>query len=152
MPSNKGTEWERKGAVTTPGLYKHYKSINKNPIPYEKYREILIATNIEFMRAIIEDGKEIRMPYMGFLSVRKTKNYKTPVFDYNHFNLTGEKRCIENEHSDGYKGKFHWKKTSCNVQGKTAYTLDIARDNSRAMAVEMKKFNGHAKYTEFNGK
>lgn len=152
MPSNKGTEWNRKGALREPKLYAHYKSITKNPVSYDEYKKILIHTNIEFMRLIIEEGKEIRMPYLGMLSVRKTRNSKTKVFDYNYFNTTGEKRFIDNEHSDGYKARFHWRKTTCKVPGKKAYTFDATRDNSRALGIEMKKFNGHAKYVESNGK
>ena len=152
MPSNKGTKWFLAGAKTEKHIYKHYKESNEKPVDRKVFMRVLNAINIEFMRQIIEEGKELRMPYLSTLFVKKTKNSKTKAFDYNQFNLTGEKKYIENEHSDGYRAKFHWKKCGCKVPGRTVYAFKPARDNSRAMAVEMKKFNGHAKYIEYNGR
>lgn len=152
MPSNKGTKWFLAGAKNETDIYKHYKKSNDTPVDRKTFMRVLNAINIEFIRMIVEEGKEIRMPYLSTLSIRKTKNSKTKAFDYNHFNLTGEKVYIENEHSDGYRAKFHWKKSGCKVPGKTVYAFKPARDNSRALAKEMKKFNGHSKYIESNGK
>ena len=152
MSSNKGTKWFLAGAKNETDIYKHYKSINDNPIDKKTFMRVLNALNIEFMRMIIEEGKEVRMPYLSTLFIKKTKNSKIKAFDYNHFNLTGEKIYIENEHSDGYMAKFHWRKSKCKIPGKMVYAFKPARDNARALAKEMKKFNGHAKYIEYNGK
>ena len=152
MPSNKGTKWFLAGAKNETDIYKNYKNTNENPIDKKTFMRILNSINIEFMRMIIEEGKEIKMPYLSTLSVRKTQNSKTKAFDYGRFNTTGEKVYIENEHSDGYRVKFHWKKSKCKIPGKTVYAFKPARDNSRALAREMKTFNGHAKYTEYNGR
>lgn len=152
MPSNKGTVWNFAGAKNECDIYKHYKNINENPVSKKVFMEVLTAINIEFMRQIIEEGKEIRMPYLSTLCITKNKNIKKETFDYEHFNLTGEKRNYTNEHSDGYRAKFRWKKSGCKIPGKTVYSFKPARDNSRNLAKEMKKFNGHSKYIERNGK
>lgn len=149
MISNKGTKWETKGALKTKDMYKLYKSNSTNPVNLQKYKEILIACNVEFMRMVIEEGKEVRMPYLSTLSIRKSKSYKKPIFNYAHFNSTGEKKFILNEHSEGYKAKFFWSKSRIQLKGKYVYSFKATRENSRAITPEMNKFNGHAKYIEY---
>jgi hypothetical protein len=152
MPSNKGTKWYTSGAKNETDIYEHYKKTTDNPVDKKTFKRVLMALNTEFMRMIIYEGKEVRMPYLNMLSVRKTKNKTVHTFDYGHYNKTGEKRLHDNEHSDGYSARFHWTKSKCLIPGKKAYSLDISRDNSRALAAEMKKPNGHTKYIELNGR
>jgi hypothetical protein len=149
MTSNKGTEWETKGSLKIADMYKLYKSTAENPVTLKKYKEIAIACNIEFIRMVIEEGREVRMPYLSTLSIRKSKRYRKPVFDFAHFNKTGEQKFILNEHSDGYKAKFYWSKSRIPLKGKCVYSFRATRDNCRALVPELKKFNGHTKYVEY---
>jgi len=149
--SNKGSSWRNKGAISFEGLYKHYKKTCDNPLSRQKWREVIELANKEFMRLIIEEGKSMRMPYLSTLSVIKYQAVRPHAFDYNHYNLTGEKKLLKNEHSDGYQARFRWNKYKCRIPGMTAYTFEPARPNSRGIAKEMNKFNGHGKYTEHYG-
>ena len=147
--SNKGTSWGVSGALGTKDMYKLYRKTNDNPVSYTKYSEILRDCNKEFMSIVITEGREVRMPYMSTLYIKKTKNSKFKTLDYNKFNVTGEISFLENDHSEGYLSRFQWTKSRMPIVGKTIYSLKIARDNCRRVAQEMKKFNGHTKYTEY---
>ena len=147
----KKTSWKTKGALGTKELYKNYKENCDNPLPKKEWKKVLDALNKEFMRLIIEEGKNMRMPYLGRLSIRKYKS-ESKALDFGHYRKTGEKRYFTNEHSDGFRARFHWSKKECRVPGKAPYSIEITRDNSRAIKKEMYKFNGHAKYLEYNGK
>ena len=144
--------WSTAGALGTLDLYKHYKKNCDDPLPKKEWKAVLDELNREFMRMVVEEGKNIKMPYLGKLSVRKYKPTNDTSIDFGHYNKTGEKRYFTNEHSDGYKARFHWAKTECRIPGKAPYSINITRKNSRAIPVEMRKFNGHAKYLEYNGK
>ena len=151
MENKTGIKWKHKSAFTYKDFYKYYRA-NAKPgaLLRKEWGEALNELNKEFMRMIIEDGKTVRMPhYMSTLGVRKAKTKNLRAFDFKHFNETGEKRYIENEHSDGYQAWFHWRKRYCLVSGKTPYRFTIARANLRALAREMKKFKGHTKYSEY---
>lgn len=152
MPSNKGTKWKSVGAKNTNDIYTHYKSITEKPIARNLFTKVIESLNKEFMRLIIKEGKEVKMPYLNTLCVRKYKTNKCAGFDYGHYNKTGIKKEFDNKHSDGYKARFHWRKKRCVVPGKSAYSLDITRANSKELSIEMKKFNGHAKYMEHYGR
>lgn len=152
MPSNKGTKWKSCGAKNINDIHDHYKATTAKPVDKTTFTMVLESINKEFMRLIIEEGKELKMPYLNTLCVRKYKTIKPKGFDYEYYNKTGEKREFDNEHSDGYKARFHWRKKRCRISGRSAYSLDITRDNSRELSKQMKQFNGHAKYMEYNGR
>jgi len=50
------------------------------------------------------------------------------------------KRIIfhENKHTEGYKHRWFWDKTTCAVNNISAYKLDISRHNDRTMAQALK--------------
>lgn len=149
--NNVGAKWKVKSNISYKDLYNHYKSTCDFPVDRKVWIETLEILNKEFMRLIIEEGKEMRMPYLNTLSVRKSKNVNTKTLDYQHYNKTGEKRMLTNEHSDGFQAWFYWRKVRCMVPGKAPYKFTMSRDNQRALAKEMKQFNGHAKYAEHYG-
>lgn len=140
-----------KGAKCKPDLYAHYVNTCDNPVDKRTWSKTLDALNIEAMRLIIEEGKTLKLPIINKMGVIKYKAYKNNVFDYNHFNKTGEKRFLTNEHSDGYKARIKWYRSLCRLTGKAAYSFEPARNNSRNLAKEMKQFNGHTKYLEQYG-
>lgn len=152
MPSNKGTKWKTAGAKGELDIFNLYKQTADNQVDKKKFKEVLVALNEEFIRMVVMDGKEVRMPYLNMLSIRKSKNSKGNHFDYGHFNKTGEKRIFDNKHSDGYSAYFHWKKSQCRIPGKSVYSFEVARSNSRLLAQEMKVTGGHIKYVEYYGK
>ena len=141
--------WRTKGALASREMYALYKSTCENPVDYKKYKEIVIACNTEFMRMIIEEGREIRMPYLNMLKVRKRKVTNKPAVDYGHLKKTGEVKIYENTHSDGFSARIHWSKSKAIVIGKSVYSFNLVRSWNRAIAVEMKKPNGHVKYSEY---
>lgn len=150
MTSNK--TWSTVGALGVQDLYKHYKNTCDDPLSKQEWKSVLDELNKEFMRMIIEEGKNMKMPYLGKLSIRKYKPISAKSLDFGHYNKTGEKIYFTNEHSDGFRARFHWSKMQCRIPGKAPYSVEITRKNSRAISVEMRKFNGHAKYLEYNGK
>ena len=150
MTNNKG--WSTKGAVTYVAMYETYKQSSKAPTSLAQYKKILDATNAEFMRLVVKEGKEVRMPYLNMLAVEKKKReaFNRNV-DYDHYRKTGEIISHENSHSDGYLARFHWSKSKAVVIGKKIYSFKPNRVWSRQVAQELKKVNGHTKYTEYAG-
>ena len=149
MPSNKGTTWRTAGAKNEEDIYILYKETATKPLPKKRFKEVLIALNEEFMTMIIEEGKEVRMPLLNMLSIKKTSNPNKYAFDHGHYLKTGEKKLHTNEHSDGFSARFYWRKGKCRIPGKSVYALNIVRDQARRLAKEMKTPGGHVKYAEY---
>ena len=141
--------WKTKGALASRDMYKTYISMVDKPVDYRTYKKIVLACNIEFMRLVVEEGKEVRMPYLNMLKVRKRKSTNTSAVDYGHLRKTGEVKTFDNSHSDGFSAKVHWTKSKAVVPGKAIYSFKAKRCWNRAIAVEMKKPNGHVKYSEY---
>ncbi|WP_428743150.1 hypothetical protein [Tenacibaculum sp.] len=150
MPSNKGTSWETKGALTFKSAYKLYKHKSNNPVSEKVYKEVIDACNTEFMRMLVEDGKVMRMPFLSKVQIIKTQKPSLAQIDYDLYNKTGEKRSFENLHSDGYRPRLHWLKSAIPIVGVLPYSLKLNRLLTQAMSTEMKKPGGHAKYPELN--
>ena len=144
--NNKG--WSTKGALSRVDMYKVYCTMVKDPVDYKSYTKIILACNNEMMRMIVEDGKEVRMPYLNMLKVRKIKTNVRTGIDYGHFKKTGEVKQYDNTITDGYVGRMHWSKSKAIVVGKSTYSFRPNRDWARAITTEIRKPNGHAKYIE----
>lgn len=142
-------KWRTRGALASKEMYKIYVSSVTTPVDYKTYKQILLACNVEFMRLMVEEGKEIRMPYLNMLKVRKRKMPNATAVDYGHLRKTGELKIYDNTHSDGYSARIHWAKSKAVVPGKSIYSFRAKRYVTRALAVEMKKPNGHIKYSEY---
>lgn len=147
MPSNKGSSWGTKGALGMAAFYSYYKNHVSSPVSKSVYGTVLRECNKEFMRLIVEEGKTMRIPYLSTLGIRKAKEDKTTI-NFDEFNKTGKKVPLDNSHSDGYIGRFHWSKNQMPLPGAMAYSFKPARDIARALSKEFKKFNGHSKYIE----
>ena len=143
--NNKG--WSTKGAISQIQMYEVYKSMVQNPVDYKTYVKIIHACNNEMMRMIVEDGKEVRMPYLNMLKVKKTKT--EGGIDYGHLKKTGEVKRHDNTITDGYVAKIHWSKSKALVIGTSIYSFRPNRKWARAITQEIRKPNGHAKYVEY---
>lgn len=141
--------WRTKGALASKEMYAMYKTMVASPVDYRTYKKILLACNVEFMRMLVEEGKEIRMPYLNMLKVRKRRMANVTAVDYGHLRKTGELKVYDNSHSDGYSARFHWTKSKAVVPGKSIYCFRAKRCWNRAITLEMKKPNGHVKYSEY---
>lgn len=150
MPNNKGSKWKTSGVLKTPNLVKHYKStVKENVLSETMFRKVINACNEEVVRLIVEEGKEMRIPYLSTLEVRKSLKPKCTGVNYKHLNETGEVTYYENEHSDGYRARIHWKKKAFPIVGAGAYSFNPVRAFSRGVSAEMSKFKGHNKYSEY---
>lgn len=150
MPSNKGTSWETKGALSFRHSYKLYVKKTGSTITLKQYRDIISRCNEEFSRMLVEEGKVMRLPYLSKVQIIKTLKPSKSQIDYELYNRTGEKKAFENLHSDGFRPRVHWSKRSIPIVGVTPYTLKLNRELTQAMSKEMKKPNGHVKYSELN--
>ena len=148
MTNKVGAKWKYSGAKRLDDMYDLYVSSAEKPLNKKEYSVVLEECNKEFMNLVLA-GREVRMPYLSTVHISKSLNYKRETFDYKHFNETGEKRYISNEHSKGYRAKFKWTKRAMPIVGCAVYSFIATRALQRELATEMKKPNGHAKYSEY---
>lgn len=136
------------GELSLKDAYKIYKEEALKPLPWKEYRDICHATNKEFA-AMIVAGKDMKLPLLGYIGIRKSKeNLERKNYDYGHYNKTGEKRMIINNHSDGFLGKWWWNKSRCMLSGKFPYSFTATRDLKREIAAIFKEPKGHTRYPE----
>lgn len=131
-------------------IYKYYKSITKDPLDLKLFREIVFTFNKRIMNEILQGAANIRLPArLGYIRIKKTKmNYKNLKFDYGTYNKTGIKSFHLNEHSDDFKARILWDKSTCIVRGKRPWSFTASRENKRALCSIMKENGGHKRYTE----
>ena len=130
-------------AYTIKDFYNYYLSyISDNPlynIDYKTYRSIL-TDYFKFIRdEIIEEGKEFKMPCrLGTLFIIKHKpkqwNKRSLRIDYHSSKIYNKMLFHLNEHSDGYKYRFYWKKSDVPLPFKSRYQLIATRHNKRRLA------------------
>ena len=136
-------------------IYKYYsKSIEKNGpfnIPYPLYRTIL---EDYFKRIILKifEGKIYKIPVgLGSLYVIKIKmNYDkknglSP--DWANTNKYGKLIYHLNEHSKGFKYRFHWMKKGLSFNTDVLYRLVMTRANKRELARLIK--TGEVDYIQY---
>jgi hypothetical protein len=129
-------------------------------VSFNTYKKILKQMNKLVMNALINDNAEFTMPYrMGELSVKKRKvkikldsegnvikkaipvDYKAtkelwakdPEAQKNHTKI-----YLFNEHFDGYKCLFYWKKKDINTRGIKPYCFRPTREYKRELAKQIK--------------
>lgn len=137
-------------------MYAHYTATVKNPIEYKLYKEIVHEYLKKLMEAVIQDGEVVNLPNgMGKLFIKKKKtNFKKPSPDWGTYRKEGVKAVHTNDHSDGYRVRFHWEKKSARLGTNTRlhirpYSFTAARDMKRGLATVMKTPNGHTRYLEY---
>lgn len=112
-------------------------------ITYEQYRAVVTDYFLYLREELIENGKEIKLPYrLGKLSIikRRPKTYDSKSLRIDFAETRKHDKVIYhlNEHSDGYKYRFYWNKHDSNVMNKTRYELIMTRYNKRRLAVIIK--------------
>lgn len=108
-------------------------------IGYKKFRTILNDYFKYIANEVIMNGKEFKLPCrMGTLQVikHKPKNYnsKSLRIDFQSSKQYGKKIYFLNEHSDGYKYRFHYCKRNCLTANKSKYQFVATRANKRWLA------------------
>lgn len=108
-------------------------------VGYKKFRSILSDYFKYISEEVIINGKEFKFPCrMGTLQVVKhrPKNYnsKSLRIDFGTSKQLGKKIFFLNEHSDGYKYRFHYCKKNCLTENKSKYQFVATRANKRLLA------------------
>jgi len=129
-------------------------------VNFNTYKEVIKQMNKLVMDSLINNNSEFTIPYrMGELSVKKRKvkirldsegnvikkalpvDYKAtkelwvndPEAQKNHIKI-----YLFNEHFDGYKCLFHWKKKDINTKGIKPYCFRPTREYKRELAKQIK--------------
>ena len=122
----------------------------KDPLTRKEYKAIC-HTYLKAMAQALLDGKEVNLgAYLGELQVsKKPINLDNLPFDYGEFHKTGLKIKLLNEHTDGFRMRFLWRKKKCLVAGKRPYCFQPCRDLSRDLAKTLKDTpNSHTVYSQ----
>lgn len=108
-------------------------------VGYKKFRMILNDYFKYIANQVMLEGKEFKFPCrLGTLQIIKhrPKNYnsKSLRIDFQSSKQLGKKIYFLNEHSDGYKYRFHYCKQNCLVKNKSKYQFVASRANKRNLA------------------
>jgi len=138
------------GELGLKDMYKLYKSTVENPVDWKVYRDVCHMANKKIAQKVLE-GRSVQLPYLNRIEIRKHKQLDNRKnFDYGHYNKTGVKRLHTNDHSAGFVGRWHWKKSLCKIAGKTPFSFQPTRDNQRECSAQFSIEFGHSKYAESN--
>lgn len=124
----------------------------KDQIDKETFLNICKTFNAIYIKHLIETGNVLRVPKsLGTLSIRKRKSGKRKNVDLIHLMQTGEKRYINNKHSENYYARFHWSKKYPYLMTTvpTAFKLQMSRKAKRALSSAIKQKNTITKYYEY---
>lgn len=124
-------------------MYEAYISEIEEDSPYyvsrEMFKKVLKLYFNMVMDYILEKSREYTLPLrFGYLSIRKFKpslrwRDAYPV-DFKLTNEAGKRVINLNDHSSGFKYKFHWCKITGKVVNCPTYTLQMSRANKRRLA------------------
>ena len=108
-------------------------------VDYKMFRKILQDYFRYIANEVIMNGKEFKFPCrMGTLQVIKHRpknfNSKSLRIDFGASKALGKKIFFLNEHSDGYKYRFHYSKKNCLTENKSKYQFVATRANKRLLA------------------
>lgn len=122
-------------------IYKYYASEHKNDefsVDEKKYRDVILRFNKRAMNAILNESKELKLPYrLGSIRIRKCKMdivNNRPKIDFGQSRKLGRTVYHLNMHSDGYYYKFYWNRTGCNAKNYRAFCFEPIRQNSRELS------------------
>ena len=137
----------KKTSYTIIDFYNSYlKHISTNPIynvDYRLFRAILLEYFDHIMDEVLMRSSDFKLPArMGKIYVYKVK---PAVYDRRHMNvnfretnLQGELVLHFNEHSDGYRYRFHWEKKDMLTAFSSAYEMVFTRNNKRKLSYLIK--------------
>lgn len=142
---------ERKTKMNPKGLltfnisdyYKFYTEIEDSPLDKNTYTSIINNYFEEIMELIRTDRLEFRFPgQLGtvLLVTRKVNNNNLQI-DFKHYNKTGEKVYLFNDHSNGKYALYKWYKGRDNnlFKYKKYYNFVPTRANKRTLAKYIKE-------------
>ena len=115
-------------------------------VPYETYKLVLSEMCNVILDYVLERSEGFKMPYgLGFIQVGKYRpkwfNPKSLSVDYKASKDYDKKIYHLNEHSDGYKYRFHWSRLPQTFPDRYRYQLCMVRANKRRLAQLI--FNKH---------
>lgn len=122
----------------------------KDPVDKREYKAIA-NHYLKLMAAALLEGKTVNLGgYLGELQVsKKPINLENLPFDYGEFHRTGLRIKLLNEHTDGFRCRFLWRKKKCYVSGKREYCFQPARGLKRELASKLKATpNAHTIYSQ----
>ena len=107
-------------------------------VDFETYQKI-VYDYFKFIRDQILDGKEFYLPYrLGTIQIIKSKpktyTSKSLRYDWKAMKELGKPVYYLNEHSNGRKYRYYWRKQDCLFTNKTKYMFIASRDNKRTLA------------------
>ena len=137
-------------SYTIKDMYKYYQ-LDVIPgtiydVDFKIYSDIC-SEYFKFIRDfIIEDSKEFKLGHrLGVLFINKREETGLESCHKSvDFKLSKEygKRIVHtNEHTNGFKFKFHWDKHTCIVINKNKYNFVATRANKRRLAYLLKEEN-----------
>ncbi len=134
-------------SYTIASFYNSYlKDIEPNTIydiDYNTYRQI-VTSYFQYLRdQVIEEGKQIKLPYrLGTLQIIKSRpkyyDKRSLRIDYQLTKQYNKLILLDNQHSDGFKYRAHWSKLDMIVPNKTKYMMVLTRSNKRRLATLIK--------------
>lgn len=84
---------------------------NPYELSYTNYINIIKTGNIVISDLMIKKGEGFNMPKgLGILQILKWKPNKVHSINFNLYNKEGLYLPFNNKHSEGFMGKFNWKK------------------------------------------
>lgn len=145
------------GSKTLKEAYKYYTEDIPETSPffvdYKTYRDICQEFNKSICKYILEESGEFQLPYrLGSLRIKKTKmdydkiNHMRP--DWKKTKEVGKTVYHLNDHTDGYRYRWAWNKSSVVTVGKKLYSFYPTRTNKRELAKLLKDDNNNIDYFE----
>ena len=146
---NRENPVRNKAAYTGEDFYLSYLDyIGENPgeqylVDYKTFRGIIDDYFAYIASMILDKSKEVKLPArMGTIRVTKSRPEKWDRHhmhvDFRETNLTGSLVLHFNEHSDGYRYRFHWDKHTMLTTNSTLYEIVFTRFNKRRLAYLIK--------------
>lgn len=132
--------------------YVNHTSFNKSYfVEYKVFRAIIVDYFKYLRDSILEEGRTCKLPArLGTLGVikHKPKEYAAPSLrvDFKATREYGKIIYHLNEHSRGFKYRFHWSKQNVITRGSANYKLIMTRANKRRLAKIIK--NNERDYIE----
>jgi hypothetical protein len=131
---------------TIDDIYKYYKELHKDDelmVDAKTFKKVLYSFNKKIFESILEDSEEFKIPKrLGTLRIKKTKmNFSGNISCKIDWALTkqyNKKIYHMNDHTNNYRYRFYWKKTTCNAINKTAYSFEATRSDKRKLAQILK--------------
>lgn len=136
------TNYKRK-SYTIPDFYNNYKTYVEADTSYDvtlKVYRAIVTDYFKYIRdQVMQESREIKLPCrLGTLQIIKhqPKEYtgKSLRWDWKATREYGKPIYLLNEHSNGWKYRFHWCKKDCLLTNKTRYQFVACRQNKRDLA------------------